>query len=62
MSGVLNPEPQGPFPAGLDHRLDGHLRGERQSHGAISACPANTSGPAKPQAGTPLDTGPLLQG
>ena len=23
MSGALNPEPQGPFPAGLDHRLAG---------------------------------------
>src|SRR6266581_2836582 len=63
--------PAPPPAAGLRPVLDpaqpartntGHLRGERQSHGAISACPANTSGPAKPQAGTPLDTGPLLQG
>ena len=40
----------------------GHLRAVRESHEASQPCPANSSADAKLQAGTPLDTGPLLQG
>ena len=39
-----------------------HLRAERESHEASQPCPANSSADEKEQAGTPLDTGPLLQG
>src|SRR5262245_35431840 len=42
-------------------RTNRHQRG-KQGQRASPPCPANHVPPAKPQAETPLDTGPLLQG